>query len=337
MWTTYQHTEIPMPFVMSSRGWGVFNNATRKNFFDIGYTEKDVFNIFNTFDEADFYLFCGTSMKDVLRLYTCVTGGNYVLPKWAYGLCFGPNMREDQWDILNDAVFFRQLQVPCDVFWLEPQWMEKRYDFSTAKRWNFDKFSPEPYWLQDKYPKQLYNRLFVGKLRNMGFHLGLWLCEEYDLSITEEDEIAAREGRPQSGQEHWMDHLKTFLDYGVEGFKMDPARTIDEHPDAAYFNGRTDKEMHNLNQVLLQKPDEPDVPQARGETHLVSLYGRLGGHAALGCLDQRRQRRRQDRPLRPAELGQQCLYEPFLRCDERTEGTGDAGPAFRAFPALGSD
>ena len=76
-------------------------------------------------------------MKDVLRLYTCVTGGNYVLPKWAYGLCFGPNMREDQWDILNDAVFFRQLQVPCDVFWLEPQWMEKRYDFSTAKRWNF--------------------------------------------------------------------------------------------------------------------------------------------------------------------------------------------------------
>ena len=50
-----------------------------------------------------------------------------------------------------------------------------------------------------------------------------------------------------------MDHLKTFLDYGVEGFKLDPARTIDEHPDASYYNGRTDKEMHNLNQVLLQK------------------------------------------------------------------------------------
>ena len=50
-----------------------------------------------------------------------------------------------------------------------------------------------------------------------------------------------------------MDHLKTFLDYGVEGFKMDPARTIDEHPDAVYYNGRTDKEMHNLNQGLLQK------------------------------------------------------------------------------------
>ncbi|MBR1575983.1 MAG: DUF5110 domain-containing protein [Bacteroidales bacterium] len=253
MWTTYQHTEIPMPFMMSSRGWAVYNNTTRKNFFDVGHTDKDRFNIYNTSDEADFYLLAAPSMKDLLGLYTRVTGGNYVLPKWAYGLCFGPNMREDQWDILHDAVLFRQLGVPCDIFWLEPQWMEKRYDFSTAKRWNFEKFSPEPYWLQDKFPKQLYNRLFIGKLRNMGYHLGLWLCEEYDLSITEEDEIAARLGKPQSGQEHWMDHLKTFLDYGVEGFKLDPARTIDEHPDASYYNGRTDKEMHNLNQVLLQK------------------------------------------------------------------------------------
>ena len=50
-----------------------------------------------------------------------------------------------------------------------------------------------------------------------------------------------------------VDNISGLLDYGVEGFKMDPARTIDEHPDAAYFNGRTDKEMHNLNQVLLQK------------------------------------------------------------------------------------
>ena len=253
MWTTYQHTEIPMPFMMSSRGWGVFNNTTRKNFFDIGCTEKDKFNIYNTFGNADFYLLASGSMKGVLDLYTQVTGRNHVMPRWAYGLCFGPNMREDQWDILHDAVLFRQLGVPCDVFWLEPQWMEKRYDFSTAKRWNFDKFSPEPYWLQDKYPKKLYNRLFVGKLRNMGYHLGLWLCEEYDLSITEEDEIAAREGRAQSGQEHWMDHLTTFLDYGVEGFKLDPARTIDEHAGATYYNGLTDKEMHNINQVLLQK------------------------------------------------------------------------------------
>lgn len=253
MWTTYQQTEIPMPFMMSSRGWGVYNNSTRKSFFDIGNQQKSKFNIINTFDEADFYLMMGKDMPAVLNEYTLVTGRTYVLPKWAYGLCFGPNMREEQFDILNDAVRFRQFDVPCDVFWLEPQWMEKRYDFSTKKKWNYDRFSPEPYWLQDQYPKTMHNRLFIGKLRSMGFHLGLWLCEEYDLSIQEEDIIAERTGGKLSGQEHWMDHLTVFMDQGVEGFKLDPARTIDNHTNWEYYNGRTDKEMHNLNQVLLPK------------------------------------------------------------------------------------
>lgn len=253
MWTTYQQTEIPMPFMMSSRGWGVYNNSTRKSFFDIGNRRKDRFNIVNTFDEADFFLMMGKDMPAILNEYTLVTGRTYVLPKWAYGLCFGPNMREEQFDILNDAVRFRQFDVSCDVFWLEPQWMEKRYDFSTKKKWNYDRFSPEPYWLQDQYPKTMHNRLFIGKLRSMGFHLGLWLCEEYDLSIQEEDIIAERTGGKLSGQEHWMDHLTVFMDQGVEGFKLDPARTIDNHTNWKYYNGRTDKEMHNLNQVLLPK------------------------------------------------------------------------------------
>lgn len=253
MWTTYQQTEIPMPFMMSSRGWGVYNNSTRKSFFDIGNQQKTKFNIINTFDEADFFLMMGKDMPAILNEYTLVTGRTYVLPKWAYGLCFGPNMREEQFDILNDAVRFRQFDVPCDVFWLEPQWMEKRYDFSTKKKWNYDRFSPEPYWLQDQYPKTMHNRLFIGKLRSMGFHLGLWLCEEYDLSIQEEDIIAERTGGKLSGQEHWMDHLTVFMDQGVEGFKLDPARTIDNHTSWEYYNGRTDKEMHNLNQVLLPK------------------------------------------------------------------------------------
>lgn len=253
MWTTYQQTEIPMPFMMSSRGWGVYNNSTRKSFFDIGNQQKTKFNIINTFDEADFFLMMGKDMPAILNEYTLVTGRTYVLPKWAYGLCFGPNMREEQFDILNDAVRFRQFDVPCDVFWLEPQWMEKRYDFSTKKKWNYNRFSPEPYWLQDQYPKTMHNRLFIGKLRSMGFHLGLWLCEEYDLSIQEEDIIAERTGGKLSGQEHWMDHLTVFMDQGVEGFKLDPARTIDNHTNWEYYNGRTDKEMHNLNQVLLPK------------------------------------------------------------------------------------
>lgn len=256
MWATYQHTEIPQPFIMSSEGWGVFNNTTLKNFFDVGRFQKDALNIYNTTDEGDYYIMLGQSMPDVLNAFTLITGRAYLQPKYAYGLCFGPHMYENQFDILRDAAAFRSDKIPCDLFWLEPQWMEKRYDFSTKKKWNVKNFSVEGYWEVDNYPKHEHFSQFIGRMHAMGFKLGLWLCEEYDLSITEEDEIAKAEGRKQSGMEHWMDHLKPFIDQGVNGFKMDPARTIDEHPTWKYYNGYTDKAMHNLNQILLPKQME---------------------------------------------------------------------------------
>ena len=248
MWATYQRTEIPMPFLMSSEGWGVYSNSTRKSYFDVGCTDGKYLNIYTVDTDIDIFLFVGRDMPSILDAYTLLTGRNYLLPKWAYGLCFGPNMREDQWDILADAIRFREAGVPCDVFWLEPQWMSKHYDFSTSKSWNYDKFTPEYFFRQGKYPKMYYPNLFIGRLNKLGAHLGLWLCEDYDLSVAEEDALGA-----ESGQEHWMDHLKPFVDLGVEGFKLDPARTLDEHTYRKYYNGRADKEMHNLNQVLLPK------------------------------------------------------------------------------------
>src|SRR5574344_1689556 len=108
MWTTYQHTEIPTPFMISSNNWGIFNNTTRKNFFDVGSYDSNHLNIYNTTDEADFYLMFANSMPDIINQYTTITGKPYIFPKWAYGLNFGPNMLEGQFDILNDAVHFRE-------------------------------------------------------------------------------------------------------------------------------------------------------------------------------------------------------------------------------------
>ena len=250
MWATYQHTEIPMPFMMSSEGWAIYSNSTRKSYFDMGRLEKDAFSIYTTEPSADFYLMAGEDMPALLNEYTLLTGRNYLLPRWAYGFCFGPNMQEDQWRILSDAREFREMGVPCDVFWLEPQWMSKHYDFSSSKNWNYDKFSPEYSWRQNDPVKRYNPSLFIGRMRDMGLHLGLWVCEEYDLSIAEEDALP---GAKPSGLEHWMDHLKTFVTMGAEGFKLDPARTLDEHTYRHYYNGRPDKEMHNLNQVLLPK------------------------------------------------------------------------------------
>ncbi len=253
MWATYQKTEIPMPFLMSTEGWAIFNHTTSKNYFDIGRFQNDRLFVFNTSGDVDFYLMFGSSLPDLLNHYTTITGKPYLMPQWGYGLAFGGNMMEDQLHIMDDAVRFRDENIPCDLFWIEPQWMKKRYDFSTEKNWNLDKFPAEPFWEVDKFPKYEAPMLFISKLHGLGFKLALWLCIDHDMSVVEEDRLALNSGKKLSGQENWFTHLTRFIDQGVDGFKLDPAHTLDEHPNLKYYNGYTDKEMHNLNQVLLPK------------------------------------------------------------------------------------
>jgi alpha-glucosidase (family GH31 glycosyl hydrolase) len=276
MWATYQKTEIPAPFLMSSTGWGIFNNITAKNYFDIGRIHHDKLFVYNTSGEMDFYLLLGKTMPESIDLFTTVTGRPYLLPKWAYGLAFGGNTMQNQFDVLNDAVRFRDEKIPCDVFWIEPQWMAKYYDFSTKKHWNQGKFMGEPSWNAPYYPKSEGNTLFVSKLHNLGFKLALWLCIDHDLTLEEEDHWAEKNGLKPSGQEHWFDHLTNFIDNGVDGFKLDPGRTLDEHPERVYFNGQTDKTMHNMQQVLLPKQMYNTF---RNHKNIRSFHHYCGGYA----------------------------------------------------------
>ncbi len=283
IWATYQKTEIPMPFLMSSNGWGIFNNTTSLNYFDIGRFEQDKMFVYNTSGEIDFYLMIGNSMDEVLEQYTTITGKPYLLPKWAYGLAFGGNTMENQIDVMNDAVRFRDEKIPCDIFWLEPQWMAKHYDFSTDKNWDLDKFPAEPFWEAKRPNKYEHPLLFVSKLHKLGFKLALWLCIDHDMSIAEEDKIAEKSGIPQSGQEHWFPHLTKFIDQGVDGFKLDPGRTLDEHPERKYYNGFTDKEMHNLNQVLLPKQMYETFREHKGIRSFQHYCGGYSGSQHWGA------------------------------------------------------
>jgi alpha-glucosidase len=276
MWATYKKTELPMPFIMSSRGWGVFDNTTELNYFDIGRFTNDKMYISNTETTIDFYLMAGESMSETINLFTSITGKPYLLPKWAYGLAFGPNEKEEQFHILNDALRFRQEKIPCDIIWLEPQWMEKFHDFSANKKWNFSKFEPEFFANQSKLPKKEEKGYFISNLHNLNFKTALWICHNHDLTIEEDDFLSYKTGLPQSGKEHWFAHLNNFIDQGIDGFKLDPGRTLMEHPSRLYHNGLKDREMHNLNQVLLPKQMYRTFRERKG---IRSFHHYCGGYA----------------------------------------------------------
>ena len=191
IWPQYQRSESPFPFVMSTDGWGVFLNTTRINYFDIGRYRANKMMVYCSDEAFDFYLMAG-SMPEILNQYTTITKKPYLMPKWAYGLAFGSNMMENEFDILNDAWHFRDENIPCDIYWIEPQWVEKFYDSSTKKKWDPVKFynAGRYFWEKPATSRDVKPDLFINRMNNMGFKLALWLNNTEDLTIEEEDYLS---------------------------------------------------------------------------------------------------------------------------------------------------
>ena len=179
---------IPMPMAWTSRGWGVFVNTTFTPVFDVGEGDKDAMTVTADEGEVDFYVFTGESPRELLDVYTQLTGRPTLLPVWGYGFTFVCNQYVDQFALLNETMGFREHKIPCDTMGLEPGWMETFYDSTTRKRWDAHRFF-FPFW------RPAGDHTFPSAMGRVGMKLSLWLCCKYDLFKYEEDLLAGREGR----------------------------------------------------------------------------------------------------------------------------------------------
>jgi alpha-glucosidase len=286
LWVLNVKSYIPIPMVLSNRGWGLLMNTTWRNSMDVGKSDPDRLICTAPRSDVDYYLFCGADYRGLLETYTSLTGRPALLPIWGYGLTYVCNQNIDAFSMMNEAVGFRREQIPCDVIGLEPGWMSKNYDFSTEKAWHPQRF-PIPHWA----PKGPHT--FLGALKRKGFKLSLWLCCDYDLGVYEEQQLAGKDaaapgakgtrqgatvnvqegfaderlskpdgaktqsaapdGAAPQAPEPWFEHLKKFVDQGVAAFKLDGAAQVIEHPTRHWGNGMTDEEMHNLYPVIYAK------------------------------------------------------------------------------------
>lgn len=244
-WVFYTFDEAPVPFLMSSEGWGMLINNDWKHFVDVGREREDRLCVFGERGEMDVFIFYGGSMPAVLQKYAHLTGHAMVLPKWAYGLTYIAPIYADEFRVTTEARIFREKHIPCDMISLEPGWMTKFYDHGTDKQWELTRFHM-PAWRRRPHPFS-----FVTALKRYGFKLKLWLCVDYDLSA-EEERLVKNEATCEP--EAWFNHLCPFVEDGVDAFKLDPCELVYEtHPGLKYANGLTDEQMHNVNQTLLGK------------------------------------------------------------------------------------
>lgn len=262
---------IPVPFFMSTAGYGVLVNTTHRIVFDMCAREPDRFEWRDGSGRVDYYLIAGASFREILDGYTWLTGRPRLPPEWSFGLWYICRTQANDYEAVSDALNFRREGIPCDVIGLEPGWMEKLYDSSTEKKWSHDRFPIPRYCLNGPHN-------FFNAIQRMGFHMELWLCCDYDLSYEAERSVGAgTPGRstadsqgfyaadaevdehfsrpryldPESKpEEPWFAHLTKFVDQGIDFFKQDGSYQVLDHPDRRWGNGMPDVEMHNLYPLL---------------------------------------------------------------------------------------
>ncbi|MDD4772051.1 MAG: glycoside hydrolase family 31 protein [Eubacteriales bacterium] len=262
----------PVPYVMSSRGWGLLVNCTYAHTFDLGKSEADKLRIYSQNGALDFFVFLGGDMREALRLYTDVSGRPVMLPREGYGLTFVMNEDASARTLLDDALRFRERGIPCDILGLEPSWMSKHYDDTTGKKWNKERF-----YLPSWQPENYYGGWsFIYNLNKMGYMLSLWLCISHDLFWKEERE-AGDSDIQTDGTEDWFEHLKKFVDNGARAFKLDGSSQVIPFPDRIWAGRYTDDEIRNIYPLVYAKQMKEGFQAHTGERAMINTCGTYAG------------------------------------------------------------
>ncbi|MBP5181429.1 MAG: hypothetical protein J6331_00220, partial [Lentisphaeria bacterium] len=120
---------IGSPFLMSTRGYALLVNTTFSCAFDMAETGEKEFSFTDGSGVLDLFLFTGADFKEMLRKYTLLAGRVQMIPVWALGLWNICNNSCNARDVVEEALKYREEEIPCEVIGLEPGWMEKNYDF----------------------------------------------------------------------------------------------------------------------------------------------------------------------------------------------------------------
>ena len=297
LWIGNGGCHVPQPFYMSSRGWGVFFNTTRRFFWDIDKYAKNKAQFVVKKQMLDCWIFTG-GFYSMIDAYTQMTGRPHLPPEKSFGIWFIPFYGSDINAIQFLAAGMRERKIPCDNISLEPGWMEKDYDQSTARDWSRMRFlgCDASLW---RGPARTLTRTMHG----MGYNLGLWFCCQWDFTYEEERRVPASKRKVESlpvvdaavippggfvdarigyqtrqdavtdPERPYFEHMKKFVvEDDVDYFKLDGCCIQSEFPDRLYGNGKTDEEMHNVAFQLEAKQTFGDFEAAVTNKRAYGIY-----------------------------------------------------------------
>jgi alpha-D-xyloside xylohydrolase len=140
------NTNISIPFLLSSNGYGIFwNNGSRGKF-----TNRFVHAFYlssEVSDSMDYYFFYGPDFDRLIADYRELTGSAPLFGKWAYGYWQCKNRYDSQHELLAIAQKYRDLHIPLDNIVQDWFW------WNTMGEPIFNKNYPDPKGLIDALHK----------------------------------------------------------------------------------------------------------------------------------------------------------------------------------------
>lgn len=270
-------THAPVPFYVSSRGYGVLIDAARYITVYAGTgvrvdtddppvlrdrnTDKkwdpspysDAVEILVPAKGTDIYVYGGSSPMEAVQRYNLYNGGGYIPPKWGLGFTQRVPTLYSQDDIIKEATEFVEHDFPLSFIGVEPGWHSMAYPCTFE--WDEGRF-PDP-------------KRFNTELMELGIRSNLWLnpfvspvgslypkVKELSGSHTVWNGIVPdftiKKAR-DIFKKHFMDN---HLSIGVSGYKIDEVDGFDRWlwPDVATFpSGYSGEQMRQVYGLMVQE------------------------------------------------------------------------------------
>jgi alpha-D-xyloside xylohydrolase len=254
----------PIPFFMSSRGYGMFMHTSAPITCDFGSYFCGINSLMLGDEALDLFVFLG-SPKEILDSYTTLTGKTAMPPLWSFGLWMSRCTYDNEKQVREIAAKIRENKIPNDVIHLDTGWFETD--------WRCDyKFSTTRF----KDPQKM-----IADLKKDGFHISLWQLPYFVpknklFSEIVEKGLVVRNAKGNLPYEDavldfsnpatvtwYQEKLANLLRMGVGAIKVDFGEAAPS--DGLYSSGRTGFYEHNLYPLRYDKTVADITRQVTGE------------------------------------------------------------------------
>jgi alpha-D-xyloside xylohydrolase len=179
--------DICVPFMVSSRGYGLVWDNPSKTTVDLGFNGRNVWSS-EVGNRVSYFIIVGDTSDEIYAGYRLLTGVSHLLPRAIYGYIQSKAIYPTQEQTLDVAKEYRRKNLPLDVMVVDFLNMTKQGEMDLdPKRW------PDPAAMN----RELHG-MGVGTLLSVWPHFAQG-TQFYDMLLSKGWLIHAPDGKPDSG------------------------------------------------------------------------------------------------------------------------------------------